>query len=234
LQNKLPLAELIQSRLQQLCLTPQALGSRLGYSNPAKAAGRVYALCEGHLDNRKSRVALTRLPAALELPTEVVEQAVLDTRLVIAKENWVAQERARIEQEAREAEWRRTFRPHAVILAEKRIPDQITFCGLTGGPEVRLIIPFDLCRPAVTFVAQATAGLEKKVPIGRDGRRKVPFFGAATGLVINYSPDIALRCNLEGSPIEWLSAARRLGQIELSLGSRIKSPHPVARVLGLQ
>jgi hypothetical protein len=61
MQSKLPLAELIQSRLRQLGLTPQALGFRLGYSNAAKAAGRVYAICEGYLDNRKmqSRIGPT-------------------------------------------------------------------------------------------------------------------------------------------------------------------------------
>jgi hypothetical protein len=65
MQTKLPLTELIQSRLRQLGQTPQALGFRLGYSNAAKAAGRVYAICEGYLDNRKSRAALVRLADAL-------------------------------------------------------------------------------------------------------------------------------------------------------------------------
>jgi len=43
-----------------------------------------------------------------------------------------------------------------------------------------------------------------------------------------------LHCDLEGSPIQWLSAAYRVGQIELTLSSRIKSPRTVAHVLGIQ
>jgi hypothetical protein len=204
--SEYPLAQLIRTRLRELKLDPQSLGGRLGYENPAKAAGRVYALCWGHLDNLRSRSVLARLPAALELPSELVEQAVLDTRLAIAEENRVAGEEAKAQQVAREAEWRRSFRPHAVILTERRVPDQIVICGLTGGPEIRLIIPFDLSRPSVTFVAQAIAGMEIKAAVNRDGRRFVPFFGGATGLVVNYSPDLALQCELDGRSVEWLSA----------------------------
>src|SRR6266571_5042720 len=38
------------------------LGFRLGYQNPLKAAGRVDALCWGHITSEKSRLALRRLP----------------------------------------------------------------------------------------------------------------------------------------------------------------------------
>ncbi len=125
--------------------------------------------------------------------------------MVIAEESRAARERAKAEQEVRDAQWRRSFRIHAVILTERRIPEQITFCGLTGGVEVWLLIPFDLSRPAVTFVNQAIAGLERKAPVGESRQRYVPFFGKPTGLVVNYSPDLALRCDLEGNPVEWLS-----------------------------
>ena len=71
---KSPLADLIQTRIQQLGLDAQALGFRLGYQNPIKGAGQVRALCDGHLTNRKSKVALARLPEALGLPSEIVER----------------------------------------------------------------------------------------------------------------------------------------------------------------
>jgi hypothetical protein len=234
LQTKLPLAELIQSRLRRLGLTPQELGFRLGYSNPAKASGRVYAICEGYLDNRKSRAALVRLADALELPADEVAHVIELNRESLAEQKRVANEQLRREVHAKETAWRANFKPHAVIVTGRRIASQITFCALAGGPETFLIIPFDLSQPPITFVRQAVAGLPRKAPVGENGRRCVPFFGEPIGLIINYSPDRALHCDLESNPIKWLSAAYRVGQIELALGSHIKSPRTVARVLGIQ
>jgi hypothetical protein len=54
-----PLAELIKCRMEEVGLDR--------HQNPLKAAGRVDALCEGHIISRKSRAALERLPQALEL-----------------------------------------------------------------------------------------------------------------------------------------------------------------------
>src|SRR5215216_4003254 len=77
-----PLADLIYTRMAELGLDRQALGLRLGYQNPLKAAGRVYALCDGHLKNRRSRAALDRLPEALEVPPEIVRRAVAATEKI--------------------------------------------------------------------------------------------------------------------------------------------------------
>ena len=230
---KFPLAELIQSRLRQLGLTPQALGFRLGYSNPAEAAGRVYAICEGYLDNRKSRAALVRLADALELPADEVGNVIELTRESLAEQKRNANEQLRREVHAKEVARRVEFKPHAVILTEKRIASQITFCGLAGGPETFLIIAFDLSQAPITFVGQAVARMSRKAPVGANGRRYVPFFGEPLGLIINYSPDRALRCDLKGNPIEGLSAAYRVGEIELTLSGRIKSPGTVGHLLGI-
>jgi hypothetical protein len=105
---------------------------------------------------------------------------------------------------------------------------------LAGGPEAFLIIPFKLSQSPITFVGQAVASLQRKVRLGANGRRYIPFFGEPVGLIVNYSPDRALHCDLEGYPIEWLSAAYRIGQIELTLGSRIKSHRTVAHALGIK
>ena len=80
-----PLADLIQTRMSELGLDEEALGFRLGYKNPVKATGRIHALCYGHLSSRKSRYALNRLPEALELAPEVVEQALAATKDLLAK-----------------------------------------------------------------------------------------------------------------------------------------------------
>jgi hypothetical protein len=231
--TKLPLSEFIQSRLRQLGLTPQELGFRLGYSNPAKAVGRVHALCGGYLNNKKSKTALVRLADALELPAKDVADVIELTRESLAEQKRVADEQEQREIHAKEVAWRAEFKPHAVIVTERRIASQITFCALAGGPENLLIISFDLSQSPITFVGQAVARLPTKVRLGANGKKYVPFFGEPLGLMVNYSPDRALHFDLEGNPIEWLSAAYRVGQIELTLDSRVKSPRSVAHVLGL-
>src|ERR1700710_1291059 len=124
--HRTPLAGLIQDRMQELGLTDEALGRRLGYLNPAKAAGRVHALCNGQPFSAKSRFALWRLPEALELPTDVVMQAIADTERLFAEREREAEEQRRLASEAEEAAWRASFRPHAVIQTERTVPTQIT------------------------------------------------------------------------------------------------------------
>ena len=154
----LPLATLIQARMDDLGLDGQALGFRLGYLNPLKASGRVDALCSGHLTSTKSRAALTRLPDALGLPAEVVQQALTETEHVIAEQKWQAEEERRLAREKEDAEWRATFQPHAVVQTEHRVPTQIIICGIMGGAGRFLVIPFDLTTPPLTFIQQAVAG----------------------------------------------------------------------------
>src|SRR5215207_4304227 len=112
--------------MHELELDPQVLGARLGYQNPSKAAGRVYALCDGHLTSRKSIAALARLPEALEVSPEVVTRAVVSTEEMLAERACQAQEERHRAAEAEKAEWRRTFKPHAVIQTERTVPSQIT------------------------------------------------------------------------------------------------------------
>ena len=135
---------------------------------------------------------------------------------------------ARIAEEEEDAEWRASFKPHAVIQTETTIPSQITICGLTGGAERWLIIRFDLSRPPVTFIQQAIDALPSMVsPAGG-----VPFFGRAVGLIINYAPDKALRCNLDGNPLEVLPKAYRVGEVQLSLGGKRIEPRVLGKLLG--
>ena len=94
--TRTPLAALIETRMQQLALDRAALGFRLGYRNPAKAAGRVYALCDGHITSTKSKTALRRLPTAIEVPAEVVETAVKATASLLAELKWHEDEKLRM------------------------------------------------------------------------------------------------------------------------------------------
>jgi hypothetical protein len=226
---EIPLAKLIQTRMQALGLDRQALGFRLGYQNPLKAAGRVDALCSGQLTSPRSKAALSRLPDALDLPAEIVEQAVTATVEVLAEIERQAQEERRRAAEAEEAEWRQTFRPHAVIQTEHTVPTQIFFCGALGGARRFLVIPFDLSKPPLTFIQQAVAGLPEK---HENGRRYVPFFGEALGFIVNYAPDQALRCDLDGEPLEVLPKAYRIGEVQLWIGKKRVEPEFMARLLG--
>jgi hypothetical protein len=218
--------------MAELRLDRQTLGLRLGYQNPLKAAGRVYALCEGNLRSRKSRTALKRLPEALEIPPEVVERTVAATEQIFSDMETQAEEQRRRAAEAAEAEWRTRFRPHAVIHTERTLPSQIIFCGLTGGAERWLIIPFDLSKPPISFIKQALGALPERTHVRRDGKRSVPFFGEVLGIIINYSPDRAVRCDIVGTPLEILSRAYRPGQIRLSLGGKPVEPRAIADILG--
>jgi hypothetical protein len=143
-----------------------------------------------------------------------------------------AEEQRRRAAEVAEAEWRDRFRPHAVILTELRVPSQITFCGLTGGAERWLVIPFDLSKPPISYIRQALEALPEKARMERDGKRSVPFFGEVLGIIINYSPDRAVRCDIVGTPLEILSRAYRPGQIRLSLGGKPVEPRAIADILG--
>jgi hypothetical protein len=229
---KIPLAELILSRMQALGLSAETLGLRLGYQNPGKAAGRVQALCDGHLENERSQAALARLAAALEVPDAVVQEALTASRQLIAELQQRLAEQNRHTREVEEDRWRAEFKPHAVIETERRRPDQIVFCGLTGGVERWLIIRFDLSMSPITFVEQAVHALAKR-PGDKQGRPIIPFFGLATGFVVNYSPDRAVRFDIRGNAVEVLPQACRVGEIQLSVGDKNLSPTRMARMLGI-
>ncbi|WP_146159845.1 hypothetical protein [Bradyrhizobium sp. MOS002] len=182
------------------------LGFRLGYRNPAKAAGRVHALCDGHVTSRKSIAALERLPDALQVSAEAVQQALAATVAQKAALKW-----ARVQ--AEDARWRAGFRPHAVILTERKCPTQIVICGLTGGIGRWLIIPLDLSCSPLTFVDQVKRALPRKLETNYSGGNYVPFFGVAHGFIVNYTPDTAVRFTLAGEPIESLEKAYCPGRI---------------------
>ena len=107
------------------------------------------------------------------------------------------------------------FKPHAVLVTERTVPTQITFCGLMGGPSRFLVIPLDTNKPPVTFVKQTLAGLPDE---DEEGNRSVPFFGLVQGFVLNYALSRAIRFDLKGHPLEILPEAYAPGQVLLSIG----------------
>ena len=214
---KTPLAVLIETRMHHLGIDRAALGLRLGYRNPAKAAGRVYALCDGHITSTKSETALRRLPEAIEVPAQVVHTAVDATLSFLAELKRQEDETLRVARENEDAAWRATFKPHAVLQGERTMPASITMYAFTGGSERWLKVGFDLSRPPITFVEQVLAALPSKLHLREDGGSIVPFFGSALGFTVNYSPDRAVGFDLKGNAVENLSKAIRPGEAWVSL-----------------
>lgn len=215
----LPIADLINERMTALGLDRERLGYRLGYTNPIKAAGRVQALCDGFVDNRKSLRALHRLPAALEIQPEEVGKAVTATRAVFAERERQRQERIRQAQEEEEAAYRASFEPHGFLYTRQTRPSSMTMFGLSGGESRWLIIPIDWTKPPVTYAAQALAALPAVAGRGEDGNLYATFFGRVLGYYVNYTPDRAVRYDLEGNPVEVLRRAYRLGEATVRLGN---------------
>jgi len=110
---------------------------------------------------------------------------------------------------------RGTFKPHAVILTERTVPEPI-FVAAFMGVDRLLRIDFDLSLPRASFVRQALDGISGK--LGTDG--KVPSFGFPVGFVINYAPNRAIRFNVQGRAQELLPRAYCAGSAVLSVKGR--------------
>jgi hypothetical protein len=215
-----PLSELVRSRSSELGLTFEELGYRLGYSNPSKAAGRLKALCDGVIDSHKSQQALLRLHNALNLPFEEVDRAIQETRGVLAQRHRLKLDAMARQWRVEDEAFRASFKPHGVLLGSETRPSQITIFAWTGGPERWLIIRPDLDQPPVTFIGQIVQILSVRVPKHASGKRYTPFFGEALGFVMNFTPDQAVRCTMDGEPVEILEEAYLTGYSYAAIGSR--------------
>jgi hypothetical protein len=200
-----PIHALIESRCKALGIRRGELARRCGFRNVEKGLRRIDALCEGDLASPGSVKVMCALPAALELDKSVVEQALQKTAEIVAQEECQAAAE-------RDAAWRASFKPSAYLLGTKTRPSQITIYGLTGGSERWLKIPLDLSLPPVTFAAQAHE-VVRRTPF-------VQFFGPTTGFIVNYTPDDAVRYDLNGEPVEHRDAAYRPGIVKLFIGKQ--------------
>jgi hypothetical protein len=213
--NHYPIHDLIEDRQKQLGLGRNELGRRCGFKNLAKALRRIDGVCHGDLDSPGAKMVLDNLAVALEVDKVVVENAIAATAQVIADAN-------RLAEAEREGAWRESFKPHAYLVGSQNRPSQITLYGMTGGPERWLKIPLDLSQPPVTYAVQAHEFV-KKTPL-------VPFFGKTTGFIVNYTPDSAVRFDLDGNPVEHFDRAYIPGQVEVFIG---KQKLPASGLFGI-
>jgi hypothetical protein len=215
----LPIDELISSRCNELDIGPVELIRRCGYKNLAKGLRRLEDLRRGEFERTKGLIS--GLPQALQLPAEVVQKAVEDTTRQL--------------HEAHEAAWRASFKPHAIILTDRRIPQPIFVAALIGVDEL-LRIDFPPLASPEMYPDLAIEGIRLKLARWhRDfNRRKglgsyqLPAFGRPVGFVVNYSPDQATSFDLGGNVVEVLSKAHRLGHATLHLKG---SSSPLSAVL---
>lgn len=202
----LPLPTLITERCRESGLSRSELVERSGYKNISKGLRRLDQVYAGDLE--KAGALLRGLPKALNLSVESVKQAIDATAEQIAAEA--------------EAAWRASFETAAYLLGTSIVPSQIFFFGLTGGAERWLKIPLDLSQPAITYAEQAHA-VVRKTPV-------VQFFGPTTGFIVNYSPDHAVRFDLDCQPVEILTRAYTPGEVTLYLRNRQFSPEALSNI----
>jgi hypothetical protein len=87
-----------------------------------------------------------------------------------------------------------------------------------------LKIPLDLTELPVSYAEQALAVVRRTTV--------VRFFGPTTGFIVNYTPDHAVRFDVEGRPMEKLMRAYRPGEVTLYLGGRAIPAVSLGRILG--
>ena len=206
--SNLPIAELISRRSHELGIGPSELVRRCGYKNIDKGLRRVEELCRG--ESQRTRSLISGLSRALGVSDDVVQKAIDDT--------------AKQLHQAEEAAWRASFKPHAIILTDRRIPQPIFVAAIIG--ELRRI-DFPPCATADTYVSLAIEGIRARLarwnrefnPLMSLGSYHLPAFGRPTCFVVNYSPDHAVRFDLDGHALESLPTAHRIGQATLFINA---------------
>jgi hypothetical protein len=202
-----PLANLIEARRLELGLRRQDVARRAGYTNLSKGCRRLDELLAGDLHT--TRGLIDRLPAALDVPAETVNEAVAETK----RQRRAAEDRA----------WRAAFKPHAIILTEHTRPTSITMAIFTGADR-KLWVDFEPDSSPVSYLKQTLRAAKRRSPIS--------FYGAAVGVIVNYSPDEAVHFDLNGKPVAILPAAHRLGQLTVSIGGHPVPPEVLAAFFG--
>ncbi len=203
--DELPIKALVSRRCEELGLRPVELVRHCGYQNIAKGLRRLERICQGHFGG--CATLIRTLPTALNMPAEMVTGAVESTQQQI--------------HEAEEAAWRAAFVPHAVIMTERSFPQPLHIAAILGIERLRRV-DFDLTESPVTFVKQALDGVREK--LARWKSDQIPTFGRPESVIVNYSPDHAVRFDLEGYAVDVLDRAYRLGEASFSIGKR-----PVSR-----
>ena len=202
--ERLAIDAFIRWRCAELGLSRGALAQRLGFQNPTKALRRLDELRNGGLVRTEAVIRI--LPKALDVSARAIADAIEETRVQIEE----AEKSRAVEQEA---EWRAAFKPHAIILTDRSTPQPIFMAALIGVDRI-FRVDFDLAAHPSSFVNQALNGVRAKLQRWRNAPGKLLCFGAPIAVVVNYSPDRAVRFDLKGNALEILPRAYRAGTAE--------------------
>ena len=189
----LPLASLIEARLDVLGATKAELARRMGYATTVeKGVRRIEALLKADLKQYTN----LRGPLAkgLAVDESVLDAAAAETRYVL----WARDDR----------QYRRDFEPHVIWDTEFRIPQPITIAGLVGANRLLYYYP-DSPRPQ-DWSEQAVANRP----------RGIPCYGVIHGFWVNYSPGCAVSFTNQGEPEDVFDQAVRPGVPSAAFGSR--------------
>lgn len=200
----LTLEQLITNRLAELQVSRGELARRLGYQNLGKGARRIEALLAGNIEGLEDQWA--RLPGALGLTPESVERALKETEQLIREDH----ER----REAAHYAWLRArFKPNVIVLTNQVATSMASAFMLAQFCDIDL----DTSKPRSTFIKQAMRELDSRQ------RRNPRLQGAAIGLVVNFTPDCAVRYSLDGLAEEVFPRAYWTG-----IGMHLPSGKPIS------
>ena len=119
----------------------------------------------------------------------------------------------RLAEAKRDAAWRESFKPHAYLVGSPKssVANHVLryhrWCRA-----IRSKIPLDLSHPPVTYAVQAHEFVAKTL--------FVPYHGRTTGFIVNYTPDSAVRFDLDGNPVEHFNRAYIPGQVGVFIGKQ--------------
>jgi hypothetical protein len=154
---------------------------------------RVDELWAGNLKSTLSLIA--GLPAALEVPHEVIADALRQTEQQLAELTGIADQ---------EEEWLpgdRPFSPAPILLDRRR--DRVRFAS-TAFLEVR-----SAGSRSLSISPGHRSHSQRKRSPSFEERPCVSFWGPTTGFIVNYAPDFAVRFDVNGTPVERLNHAYR-------------------------
>jgi hypothetical protein len=207
--------ELIRNRQQALGVTDAELIRRCGYHNVSKGLRRLDELRGGDFEFTAQMVAA--LPGALEVPAAEIDAAVQATR--------------RLEREEEDRAWRDAFRPHAIVVCERSIPQPIFVAGFIGVEKI-LRVDFEDGSAPLTFLRQALDGIAAKKR--RWNSESLPAFGRPLSVVVNYTVDKAVEFDLDGRPLKMLDRAMRIGHTAMLAGGRQITPAEFDALIGVE
>ena len=199
------LDQLIQKRLDELEMKKSELARGMGYAQNKLSRGciRIDWIRAG--GTGRAWDLRERLARGLQVPVEVVEAAIEDTRKV------------------QYAAWRAAFKPYGVVLTENTgRPTCSLFIFAISGEGEKLTIRFEEGSDPATFVEQAL----RKFP------KQVMGLGATTGFVVNYTPDTAILYDREGREIEELDEVMEARTSGAIIGGKWVGSETLSAMLG--